>query len=81
MIKVNNLNGNPEYIPETTGGIHTDENYFYFFETKQEHDNFLASLPEPEPTPQPEVIGGALQAVLAATPEELDQIKKILGIV
>jgi hypothetical protein len=44
MIKVNNLNGVPEYIPAGIFAIHSDDNYFYFFDSDEERDIFLNNL-------------------------------------
>jgi len=44
MIKVNNINGAPESTPETFAGVHSDNDFFYFFETKEEHEEFLSAL-------------------------------------
>lgn len=83
MIKVANNNGSPEYIPETTGGIHSDSDYFYFFNTKQEHDDFLASLPPQVVNTQPEVVDIPM-LLSSQSPEQLailaEQLKKLLNL-
>lgn len=45
MIKVKNINGRPETTPDTNGGVHSDSEFFYFFETEQEFNEFIAALP------------------------------------
>jgi hypothetical protein len=45
MIKVNNINGTPETIPSQYKMVNSDDNYFYFFETQQEIDDFINSQP------------------------------------
>ena len=54
MITVRNINGAPERIPNQYCGQHNDSENWYFFESKQEHDDFLNSLPPAESTPLPE---------------------------
>lgn len=51
MITVKNINGSPEIIPDKYVGVHSDENFFYFFENENEltehktnsvkNDNFI----------------------------------------
>lgn len=44
MIKVNKINGSPETIPNTSFGLYSDINFFYFFESDNERESFLESL-------------------------------------
>lgn len=46
MIKVNKINGSPETIPNTSYGLHSDDEFFYFFESDIERKDFLAALPK-----------------------------------
>lgn len=46
MIKVNNINGLPESTPTDYVARHSDGTYFYFFETKEEWEEFFSSLPK-----------------------------------
>jgi len=46
VIKVKNIKGSPESIPDKYVGIHSDDNFFYFFETEREKDTFYDSLPK-----------------------------------
>lgn len=48
MIKIPHNNGSPEYIPENHYGSHFDGEFFNFFETQQEADEYYANLPQPE---------------------------------
>lgn len=43
MIKVNNINGVPVSTPTDYVACHSDGAFFYFFENKEEWDNFFAS--------------------------------------
>lgn len=45
MIKVPNINGSPESTPKKYIGVHSDDSYYYFFETEKEKDNFYAGIP------------------------------------
>ena len=45
MIKVNNIQGSPESTPDIYVGIHSDDKFFYFFETEKEKESFYAALP------------------------------------
>lgn len=44
MIKVPNINGKPETIPNTSFGVYSDETHFYFFESDGERIAHLESL-------------------------------------
>ncbi len=45
MIEVNNINGSPEYIPNTKfGSLFTGEK-FIFFESNEERENYFNSIP------------------------------------
>lgn len=46
MIKVNNINGIPESTPTNYVAKHNDGAFFYFFETKDEWEEFFSSLPK-----------------------------------
>lgn len=41
---VKNINGTPEYLPENQKATHITEEFFYFFESEEEHASFLLSL-------------------------------------
>lgn len=45
MIRVSNINGSPESKPANYYAVHSDDMFFYFFETKEEYDIFISSLP------------------------------------
>lgn len=45
MTKVKNINGQPEKYVEGLDWIHSDDDYFYFFETEIERRLFLIDLP------------------------------------
>lgn len=45
MIQVRNINGSPEITPDTKGGVYSDSEFFYFFETEQEFYEFITALP------------------------------------
>lgn len=45
MIKVPNIKGSPESTPKKYVGIHSDDSYYYFFETEKEKENFYAGIP------------------------------------
>lgn len=45
MIKVPNIQGSPESTPKKYIGIHSDDSYYYFFETEKEKENFYAGIP------------------------------------
>ena len=45
MITVKAINGSPEYIPKTTHGVHCDGVNFYFFESVEERQQFMNTLP------------------------------------
>lgn len=82
MILIKSINGKPETDAPVGYGSHFDGEYYYYFSNEQEHNTFLESLPkstvnEVENTPQ---IGIALNALMLATPEEIEQIRIFLGI-
>ena len=69
----------PEYVPKPYLECFFNGERFYFAQTEQDRVDIKAmqpSTPEEETHPP----GAALQAVLNATPEELEEIKRILGI-
>lgn len=70
---------NEELIPKPCLHVHFDGTQYYFAETQEDINTINNMLSPIDPTPEP-IIGAALQAVLTATPEELEQIKQILGI-
>jgi hypothetical protein len=70
---------NEALIPKPCLHVHFDGDKYYFAETQEDVDIINSMLSPIDPTPEP-VVGTALQAVLTATPEELEQIKQILGI-
>jgi hypothetical protein len=70
---------NEALIPNPCLHVHFDGTQYYFAETQEDVDIINGMLSPIDPTPEP-VVGTALQAVLTATPEELEEIKKILGI-
>lgn len=70
---------NEALIPKPCLHVHFDGDKYYFAETQEDVDTINGMLSPIDPTPEP-VVGTALQAVLTATPEELEQIKQILGI-
>jgi hypothetical protein len=77
MIRVNNLQGQPEETPEFYYSTHSDDSYFYFFESDQEHQEFLSLLPNiPQVTPPNPVI----EFLQTATPDEISQFKTLLGL-
>jgi hypothetical protein len=78
MIIVLAENYSESLIPNPCLRIHFDGINYYFAETQEDVDTIEAMLPVPEPEPEPP--GAALQAVLSATPEEIEQIKQILNI-
>lgn len=78
MIIVLAENYSESLIPNPCLRTHFDGVNYYFAETQEDVDAIEAMLPIPEPEPEPP--GTALQAVLNATPEELEEIKRILGI-
>lgn len=41
MIVVKNINGSPESVPNTSFGVHSDSNNFYFFEREEEYNQFM----------------------------------------
>ena len=45
MIKVPNIKGSPESTPKKYIGVHSDDDFYYFFETEKEKDNFYAGIP------------------------------------
>jgi hypothetical protein len=44
MIEVQNINGSPAHIPDNVVGQHFNGEYFIFFESLQEKNDFLESL-------------------------------------
>lgn len=44
MIRVSNINGSPESKPTNYYAIHSDNAYFYFFETKEQQQDYLATV-------------------------------------
>jgi len=48
MITVANINGAPESVPNTKFGVHSDSEYFYFFESVEERKEFLNIQDVPE---------------------------------
>jgi len=70
---------NEELIPKPCLHVHFDGTQYYFAQTQEDVDIINNMLSPIDTTPEP-TIGAALQAVLTATPEELEQIKKLLGI-
>lgn len=44
MITVNNINGSPEAIPHNYFAVHGDDSHFYFFNNKEEHQEFLNNI-------------------------------------
>lgn len=45
MITVRNISGSPESKPSKHFGVYSDMEFFYFFESKEEYDVFISSLP------------------------------------
>lgn len=83
MITLASENYSENLIPKKYLRVHFDGINYYFAETKEDELTIetMLSIPEIEPEIEQEIIlGTALQAVLTATPEELIEIKKILGI-
>ena len=78
MIIVLAENYSENLIPNPCLRTHFDGVNYYFAETQEDVDAIEAMLPVPEPEPEPP--GTALQAAMNATPEELEEIKRILGI-
>ncbi len=64
MIKVKNIQCKPESKPETYNGVHNDDNFFYFFESSEEHQLFIASLPKQELKQEREVASWKVRAIL-----------------
>jgi hypothetical protein len=79
MIIVLAENYSESLIPNPCLRTHFDGISYYFAQTQEDVDAIEAMFPVIDSTPDPQV-GTALQAVLSATPEELEEIKKILGI-
>lgn len=84
MIKVANINGCPDIATEILQydnrfifGNHSDQEYFYFFESHEEAENFYSLLPRQEiiDIPQPNV---ALQIISSLTANERKELVKIL---
>lgn len=77
MITVNKIEGSPETTPEIYYSVHSDDSFFYFFESAEEHQAFLNLLPtSPEVTPPSPII----EFLQNATSEEITEFKKLLGI-
>ena len=72
---------NEELIPKPCLHVHFDGTSYYFAQTQEDVDTINAMLSPIDTTPIEPPVGTALQAVINATPEELEEIKKILGIV
>lgn len=53
MIKVKNINGAPKKLPDPLPkfGNHSDSDFFYFFESEQEREDFYNELPAQVPQP------------------------------
>lgn len=79
MITLLAENYNEALIPNPCLHVHFDGIQYYFAETQEDVDTINNMLSPPDPNPEP-TVGTALQAVLNATPEELEEIKRILGI-
>lgn len=81
MITVNNINGKPESKPASWKGVHSDSDYFYFFETDEEVAAHKATIESEAAQEQPQ-IGAALAAFSQATEEEkilmAQELKKYL---
>jgi spore coat protein CotH len=77
MITVNNIDGAPESTPETYYAVHNNENFFYFFDTEEEHETYLSTLPVIEQQPEPNPI---IEFLKTATEEEKNEFKALLGI-
>ena len=45
MVKVKNIQGSPEITPDEYYSIHSDDNYFYFFDSEKEHNDFIEKIP------------------------------------
>lgn len=78
MITVKNINGSPTEKPKGSFfGIHSDEKYFYFFESKSEADSFRSSIPKgEEKLIENELVNQFKELSLS----ELGEIKKILSL-
>ena len=68
---------NEELIPKPCLHVHFDGINYYFAETQEDINTINLMLPLIDLTIIEPQIGTALQAVLNATPEELEQIKKV----
>jgi hypothetical protein len=79
MITVLESEYNQALIPNPCLHVHFDGTYYYFAQTNEDVDTINGMLSPIDPTPEP-VVGTALQAVMNATAEELEEIKRILGI-
>jgi len=53
---VKNINGTPEYLPENQKATHITEEFFYFFESEEEHASFLLSLSQLDPGNDPVIV-------------------------
>lgn len=69
----------PENVPKPNKGSYFNGDKFYFAENDEDLVT-IAQMQPVVPDEQKKVKGAALQALLDATPEELDEIKKILGL-
>lgn len=77
MTTVNKIDGSPETTPEIYYSVHSDDSFFYFFESAEEHQAFLDSLPVvPQETPPNPII----EFLQSATPEEITEFKNLLGL-
>lgn len=79
MIKVKNINGSPASNPKTKFGVHSDSSYFYFFESNQERENFISSLPEQEVIEIKEKIDLSNIDIDSLTDEQIDKLKQRFG--
>jgi hypothetical protein len=41
MIKTRNINGKPEETPKGNFAVHSDSEFFYFFETEAEREQYF----------------------------------------
>ena len=62
MITINNIEGSPEFIPETYKQQHFDGDYFYFFETDEEVALFKSCV-------KPKIINNVITET--ATPQDI----------
>ena len=78
MITTANINGSPQENPGTKFGSHFDGDHFYFFESKEEADEYYAAFPSQEQAPVGELINISNVDPMTLTEEQKIKFAELL---